>query len=655
MARGDWASGAALHGLPRPRVGLRHRDGASGRTLSGAVIRRTQILLAFAMQLVGLIATFLALLTTPGVIDGFRLVAVSCLAMCVVVAVTQQVSGRRSVVGVTAYSVVSVVVLALMPVVNRPGLTGPGYPVLLHAVSLGVVTLLMRLPPRWGVPASLVYGAWIALVRAPVTGTLQAALEGGIFANMGVLVGWAFAIATRAAAEVEQGATLARAAGEAALRTEFRAYERDSSTRVLQDKILAALRMVGAAHRPVIPEAARDPAGEALAVLVGRRRNKEATPTAAAITAAAQRLGVGLHLNIVGEVADEGVRAALVEATSAALTQVAERPGQQRVQVQGRLSGKFAELALTDAGADAVAPRRPALDDTPAPGVAEAMARVGGQGIVEARDEGLMTRLTWEGVGAPTAAEWSGRSFAPLVICGVVAIVLHELIGLLYLDVVRNVAVVLVAMVLIPALTVGLLLIPVRARTAYGLTLLALLAIPPVLTLNLQLPWQDDWRFWYANVTLDCAVAILSFRVRPWLGAAVTFLSAALFAAIQVARGDLLIVLVATAYVGPLAAALGGGAIRILMDTTRDQVTRSEQERRNAALATIEAEERIREADRRMAATGTDVLPVLAAISGGGPMPDVHFRQTCRALEGRLVAALEQAGQGDAAERLRTT
>ena len=43
------------------------------------------------------------------------------------------------------------------------------------------------------------------------------------------------------------------------------------------------------------------------------------------------------------------------------------------------------------------------------------------------------------------------------------------------------------------------------------------------------------------------------------------------------------------------------------------------------------------------------------AISGGGPMPDVHFRQTCRALEARLVAALEQAGQGDAAERLRTT
>ena len=52
-----------------------------------------------------------------------------------------------------------------------------------------------RLAQALGIPAALLYGAWIALVRAPVTGYLQACLEGGIFANMGVLVGWTFAIA----------------------------------------------------------------------------------------------------------------------------------------------------------------------------------------------------------------------------------------------------------------------------------------------------------------------------------------------------------------------------------------------------------------------------------------------------------------------------
>lgn len=641
MTRGEWMSGGELNGPSRAtRFGFFHRDVTRRPTLSGAVIRRTQVLLAFAMQVVGLIATFLALLTTPGAIDAFKLVAVSCLAVSVLAAITQLVAGRSPVVGVTAYSAVSVVVLGLMPVVNRADLAGPGYPVLLHAVSLGVVTLLMRLRPRWGIPAALVYGAWIALVRAPVTGGLQAAFEGGIFANMGVLVGWTFAIAARAAAEVEQGAKLARAAAEAALRTEFRAYERDSSTRVLQDKILTALRLVAADDRPVIPDGAREPAGEALAVLVGRRRDKEAMPTAAEITAEADRLGVGLHLDVVGEVADPRVRAALVEAAAASLAEVAGRPGRHRVHVQGRLSGSFAEILLTDPGADPEGVRAEGPAVSQAPGATAAMARVGGQALQETRDDGVTTRLTWEGVGAPSAAQWSGQAFAPLVISGVVAIALHELIGLLYLDVVRSVPVVLAGMILIPTLTVGLLLIPLRARTAYGATLVALLAVPPILTLNLRLPWQDDWRFWYANVALDCAVAVLSFRVRPWLGVVVTFVSAAVFAGIQLARGDLLVVLVATAYVGPMACALGGGAIRILMDTTRDQVTRSEQDRRNAALATIEAEERVREADRRLAATGTDVLPVLAAISGGGPLPDDRFRQTCRSLEARLTAAL---------------
>ena len=649
MTRGQRSSDAVFHGPPRATLGLLHRDVSRRPTLSGPLIRRTQALLAFAMQVVGLIATFLALLTTPGAIDAFKLVAVCCLAVSVVIAITQLVSGRRPVVGVTAFSAVSVVVLGLMPVVDRSGLTGPGYPVLLHAVSLGVTTLLMRLRPRWGIPASLVYGAWIALVRAPVTGTLQACLEGGIFANMGVLVGWTFSIAGRAAAEVEQGAALARAAAEAALRTERRAFERDSSTRVLQDKILAALHLVGAEPRPVIPEAARDSAAEALAVLVGRRRDKEAMPTAAAIAAVAARLGVGLHLDIVGEVADLRVRAALVEATSATLADVASRPGrdgQHRVHVQGRLSRTFAEVVLTDPGADAEFTRQDPAGQPRAPSAPEAMARVGGQVVLQARGDGVTTRLTWEGVDGPTAAQWSGRSFAPLVVCGVVAIALHELIGLLYLDVVRSVPVVLAGMALIPALSVGLLLIPLRARTAYGATLFALLAVPPILTLNLQLPWQDDWRFWYANVALDCGVAVLSFRVRPWLGVAVTFVSAGLFAGVQLARGDLLVVLVATAYVGPLASALGGGAIRMLMDTTRDQVTRSEQERRNAALGAIEAEERVREADRRMAAIGTDVLPILAAISSGGPMPDDRFRQTCRVLEARLGAALDPPLRG---------
>ncbi|MCA0438303.1 MAG: hypothetical protein LCH98_17820 [Actinobacteria bacterium] len=639
MTRGARANGTGLQGGRRARFGSRPRDLTRRPTLSAALIRRTQVLLAFAMQVVGLIATFLALLTTPGATDAFRLVAVSCLAVSVVIAVTPLVSGRSPALGVTAFSAVSVVVLALMPVLGRAGLGGPGYPVLLHAVSLGVVTLLMRLTPRWGIPAALVYGVWIALVRAPVTGPLQACFEGGIFANMGVLVGWTFAIAARAAAEVEQGATLARAAGEAALRTERRAFERDSSTRLLQDKILTALHQVGSANRSVIPEDARAPAAEALAVLVGRRRDKEAMPTAAAISAAAARMGVGIHLDIVGEVTDYRVRAALVEATVTVLTEVAGRRGRHRVHVQGRLSGTFAEVVLTAADT-ATTPRDPG-GQLLARGSVQAMDRVGGQVLVETRDDGVTTRLRWEGAGAPTAAQWSGAAFAPLVACGVVAILLHEFIGLLYLDVVRSVPVVLVGMVLIPVLTVGLLLIPLRARTAYGATLLALLAIPPVLTLNLQLPWQDDWRFWFANITLDCGVAILSFRVRPWLGVAVTFISAALFAVIQVVRGDLLVVLVATAYVGPMACALGGGAVRILMDTTRDQVTRSEQDRRSAALATIEAEERVREADRRIAATGTDVLPVLAAISSGGTIPDDDFRQTCRDLEARLGTALD--------------
>lgn len=646
MTRGEWASGAEVQGQQPARFGLLHRDVTRRPTLSGALIRRTQILLAFAMQVVGLIATFLALLTTPGAIDAFKLVAVSCLALSVLIAVTKLTSGRSPEAGVSAFSGVSVVVLALMPVVNRSGLAGPGYPVLLHAVSLGVTTLLMRLRPRWGVPAAIVYGAWIALVRAPVTGSLQACLEGGIFANMGVLVGLTFAIATRAAAEVEQGAELARTASEAALRTERRAFERGSSTRLLHDKILTALHMVGVAQGSTIPEAARDPAGEALSVLVGRRRDKEAMPTAAAITSAAARLGVGLHLDLVGEVADHRVRAALVEATSAALAEAAGRPGRHRVHVQGRLSGAFAEMTLTEPGVETESTQRDPAAELHAPGVAAAMAPVAGRVVVETRDDGVTTRLTWEGVGGPSAAQWSGRAFAPLVACGVVAIALHELIGLLHLDVVRSIPVVLAGMVLIPTLTVGLLLIPLRARTAYGMTLLALLAVPPVLTLNLQLPWQDDWRFWYANVALDCGVAVLSFRVRPWLGVAVTFVSAALFAGIQIARGELLVVLVATAYVAPLAAALGGGAIRMLMDTTRDQVTRSEQERRNAALASIEAEERVREADRRMAATGTDVLPVLAAISAGGPMPDDNFRGTCRDLEARLVDAFDPPPAG---------
>ena len=607
------------------------RDLARVPSLSAALIHRTRLLLAFALQVVGLLSTFLALLTTPGAVRPFTLAAACALAAGVVFSLSALVTGRSPGIGVSAFSAVSVAVLGLMPVVDHQGLTGPGYPVLLHAVSLGVVTFLMRLTPRWGVPAALVYGAWVALVREPVTGPAQAMLEGGVFANMGVLVCWAFALAGRAAADVEHGARLAREAGEVALRTERRAYERDASARVVRDKIVTALRLVAGGDGPVIPDAAREPAGEALAVLVGRRRDKEATPTAAAIAGEAARLGVDLHLDVVGEVRDERVRRAFVDATSALLAAAAERIRRPRVNVLGRLSGTFAELTLTRPG---VRPPAPGLAET----LAEAMSRVGGQAVVEYEDDVTSARLIWAPADGPTAAPWSGRSFAPLVACGVVAILLHEAIGLLYLDVVRSVPLVIAGMVAIPALTLGLLLIPLRARTAYAATLLALLAVPPILTYNLQLPWQDDWRFWYANVALDCGVAVLSFRVRPWLGVAVTVVSAGLFAAVQLARGDLLVVLVATAYAAPLAAALGGGAMRMLMDTTRDQVTRAEQERRKSALASIEAEERVREAERRLAATGTDVLPVLATIGGGGPIPDARFRATCRALEARLTS-----------------
>ena len=132
MTRGARANGTGLQGGRRARFGSRPRDLTRRPTLSAALIRRTQVLLAFAMQVVGLIATFLALLTTPGATDAFRLVAVSCLAVSVVIAVTPLVSGRSPVLGVTAFSAVSVVVLALMPVLGRAGLGGPGYPVLLH-------------------------------------------------------------------------------------------------------------------------------------------------------------------------------------------------------------------------------------------------------------------------------------------------------------------------------------------------------------------------------------------------------------------------------------------------------------------------------------------------------------------------------------------
>ncbi|MBW3084109.1 hypothetical protein KEM60_00292 [Austwickia sp. TVS 96-490-7B] len=623
----------------RPHRGYLRRDLPERPSLSGAVIHRTRLLLAFAMQVVGLIATFLALLTTPGAISMFTLAAVSSLAASVLIAVTSLVSGRSPAVGVSTYSAIAVVTLGLMPIVDRPGLAGPGYPVLLHAVSLGVTSLLMRLAPRGAVPCALIYGLWIAMVRAPVTDVPQAVLEGGIFANMGVLVSWAFAIARDAARHVEEGARLARNANETALRTERRAFERDASTRVLHDKIVTALHLVADTKNPTIPDAARQPASEALAVLVGRRRDKETTPTPTAITAEAARLGVHLHVDIIGEVTNPPVRTALIEATTATLTALANTSppdGPRQLHVHGRLSGTFADMLLTQPGAG----QPESSTTTPTPGATTAMTRIGGHVHVTTRGDDLETQLTWEGTDIPSAAQWSGKSFAPLVACGVIAIVLHELIGLLHLDVVSSVPVVLAGMVLIPTLTAGLLLIPLRARTTYVATVLALLAVPAALTYNLQLPWQDDWRFWYANVALDGAVAILSFRVRPWLGVALTFVSGAIFAATQMARGDLLVVLVATAYVGPFAAALGGGAIRILMDTTRDHVTHSEQERRKAALAAIEAEERTREADRRSAAIGTDVLPILAAIGNGGPMPDPQFRHTCRALADRCAAVL---------------
>lgn len=608
---------------------------------SGVEARRLSLWVALLLDLGGLLLSGVRFWTAPTSYP-VAFVAAFLLAWCVCAcaAVVLLVRGHLTVIAVRGFGVVSVMSL----LGHLPGIAhtydreavGAGYPPLFHAIAVGVVGLMLTMPWREAIVLGLGYGPIVGIARAPAVGPAQAVAEAVVFSNTALIAAWALRLVRRVIGGIERRAADLQEVTDAEVRSQQRAFEQERWNGLVHDKVLGALRLVFRETSEVIPAEARRLAADAKAAVDQLGAEGNPASLQERIVQLCRRQGLRATIELEGEVTEPTVRATLTDAVAAAVTNVALHAESGVVMVIGTLTATGADIEVRDAGRGFDRAGVPEDRLGISQGIELRMRSIGGEAEVRSvPGQGTTVWLRWRVAEClePTL-RWREDAFLPMVAFGVVAMLGHVGVGLTYLAQFTHPRAVVGGMAILLVGQLALAFVPLRPAAVYGGLALLVLSIPAALSVLLILPSSDDWRFWYLGA-IDAATAVLSFRVRPLAGVVATLVAASAVLAVHVLQDDLRLFNVASGFFVPMASALGGGAVRIMMDQTTARVAEFERQRSSMMARQIVAQERAIAAQDRVSRLGRMTLPVLDAVSTGTVLTD-EFRAECRELEAVL-------------------
>lgn len=540
-------------------------------------------------------------------------------------------AGSTTRIGIRAYVVVAVAALILEPVllVNQGGPLD--YSHLWCLITCGICVAPVAFSPRVSLIGAPAFAAYTAVMRAPLVGWTQSVLEGALAGVVALLCAEAVRVLHRASARVEQATTDSWEARETLARADERAFEKQRWDGLVHDKVLGALRLAGRGGGSGVALAAQELACDAADALRNRPTLGPVGGIPETIAAYAARLGLTVDLRLAEtEIGDSRVRGALVGAICEALTNVARHSGSREALVEGSVGPQVCRVRVRDLGVG-LGPR--SVGTGIELGIIGRMRAVGGEASVRPGEPGgTVVELAWQPTEGHRSwlGSWREQDFYSMLALGVVAMAIHLVIGLTYLDRSRAPGWTVVGMAVL-ALTVAAVVLVPRTGHAWLVTSVLLAVVPAALAVNLVDRQVHDWRYWFLGA-LDLPVAALSMRIGRWAGIGTAGGILLAVAGAEAATGTVAWRPLLDAWAVVLCSSFTAFMLRTAIDTSTAFVTETAERTGLLRLESVRLQEREAELRRRVDHLGGSVLPMLDVIASGREL-DPQERATCLALE----------------------
>ncbi len=464
--------------------------------------------------------------------------------------------------------------------------------------------------------------------RIEVVGALQGVAEGAVYlAASGV----PFLVVVRLGRELRRLEAASQAAHQQralAVAAAERARLHEWWDGLIHDQVLAALNL--AAHGQVA--AAATPARQAVARLSDAEAGPVTRPEAIARHARSLRVDVDLDLHGWSEGAAGDT---LEAATCEAITNVSRHSGVRAARVRSSCRDGVCRVTVRDEGRG--------FDPSSVPdarlGVRQrilgGLATVEGHGSIDsALGEGTTVRLSAPlKVALPTVPppeRWSLRTFLPVALLAALHMGAHIAVGTTFLFAAVLPAIAVAGMVLIPALTVLVAMVPAHGPTWAG-ALVAVALTWGVLIGNVRHPDVGDWRLWFVGA-FDAAVVIVGLRRGILAAFAVVIAASGLGLAVLFVRGEVALVPLAVATFQCFAWGIGAGGFKRVLDRAGRRISLETADRAEAFARALAVASREAESQARRTALDAEVVPYVERIAAGDELGPCD-RARCADLE----------------------
>ena len=564
---------------------------------------------------------------------------------CLAWAAWQAFSASSSKAGARLLTVISFVLLVLLPVADRVGSRTADRPPLMHVVVFALTAAPFAFKPELALLTAPGMGFVVYLLRRPTMVATEAALDGAILTMTALTFAGTAFLVHRATDRVHAAEAALWTAREDAERLTYRMAERRRWDALIHDKVLGALSLAIRAETPPGRAAASELAGQALSALDDRPTPGRRLTAALEHRAALLGLDLRLTLRELGKTPALDVLQAVEDSVTEALTNVARHSGQNHVAITGCVSSTEVKVRITDSGRGFESPTPPTRAGLRL-GIRARMASVGGRAAVESRSgEGTSITLEWRQQRPqvePPLHGWDVSTFTPLILLGVLVVLGHLVMGM-SLASTRH-----------PALTafMGLTIVANTVLTAstdhsHPRRFLAQCVIgvlvPAVVTADLIDPSQGDWRYWFAGAqTILVGTVGLRRSARAAVGLATGMILSVAVAQVA-AHGQVWLPPLLTMTPQLLATAAVAGLCRSSLDRAAAAVHAAASETGKARLHVAAAEERGAElAARTQLLRSPRLHAALERIARGGPHSEeelFHFIREEQAARDELMAA----------------
>lgn len=284
----------------------------------------------------------------PGRVMGISL---AVFAVATLVAVTQAVRNPERLGGLRLAGVTSYLLLGVYAVWGDPLAPTTAYAPVTTPLMIGAAAFTVGFGPRRGAAASILLGLAVAHQRALAVGVGQGALEAVMFTGTQM----AGAVLIQALLD-ESRAVIAgyRSLTEMTMREKLANADLAAGSyldSLVHNHVLATLLTASVASSPAEHDQAAAQARRALALMNRPSPLRRPQEWRDLVQAQADRLGLTLHIAVAGTPRDPASAQALLDATTAALTNVARHSGQREVHVQASFTPRRSTVTVRDEGA----------------------------------------------------------------------------------------------------------------------------------------------------------------------------------------------------------------------------------------------------------------------------------------------------------------